>query len=190
MDYEALMGELRQIDHGGCFGGKKDDDVVEWTDDLTVYAAAYLMDAMDGELFEAQILTAWTAQEAGEKVGQFFVPPKFITDTPFPESTDIWWKAVTEILQAGDAFDDKGKPNYGAVVSKWKDKIAEVYGFRPTRSKKKSMGQDISTAVSQAARTMLKHRKKGGIDPEQLRKAAKLMGGQAARMKKKKAGGA
>lgn len=184
MKTDDILTEIEGIVDNDCLSeGELPED--GWTEDLMVYAAALLIEEFGEDvLTEGKIITIDTATEMGVKVGDFFVPPAFITDTPFTDSTKWWWEAVTEILKKGDAFDDKGRPNYGAVVSLWKNKVESEFGFRPTRSKERSMKQDISKAVSTAARTLAKKRRGHPADKEALRRAGKLMAGQRIRRRR------
>lgn len=181
-DLNDLLGELGGIvesrSHLGVGTGG-------WDDDLRLYSLASLIEQVgDVELdncFEGLVLTPDNAEEKGVKLGDFFVPPAFIRNAPFKDSISIWYEAAAEVLRSGKAFDDKQRPNYGQVVSIWKNRIEEIYGYRPSASKEKSFAQDIESGISQAASLMAKRRAGKDVGAEAVKKAAKLLGAKSSK---------
>ncbi len=154
----------------------------EWDVDLCMYLVAKLVEHYGEGVFEGKILTYSSAKEQGLQVGMFFVPPKTIRNIgkeEFPDSVDLWWEAVSEMLKKGGAYDlsdpNKLKPLYGKVMSAWKNKVEAKYGYRPSRSKERSLQQDIDKSIRAAAGTMRAARSKEGVSKEALSRAARAM---------------
>lgn len=169
-------------------------EAVGWDAHMGLMLVAQLIEAF-GDLGEGLILTPWKVRQDGGKVGQFFLPPKTISKTKdgtFPDAIELWWEAVTDALKSGKAYDltdpKELKPMYGKIMSAWKDKIEAKYGFRPTRSKERSMQQDIDKQIKGAAAEMRKSRGKEKVDKKALSAAAKAMRARrTAKAKAKKA---
>jgi hypothetical protein len=147
-----------------------------------MYLVAKLYEHYGDDLFEGKILTYSSAKEQGLPVGMFFVPPKNIRkigNEEIPDSIELWWEAVSELLKRGGAYDlsDPGKlkPIYRKVMSAWKDKVDAKYGYRPSRSEERSLQQDIDRNVREAAKAMRVSRSKEGVDREALSRAARAM---------------
>lgn len=82
-----------------------------------------------------------------------FVPPKCITQAPFADSEDLWWQAAGKVFGTPAMWLNKGgafAPNYEDVMTGWKDQVEKKYGFRPSRTKERSMTQELQDRVKQA----------------------------------------
>lgn len=154
-----------------------------WDDELAAFALAWLSTEL-GESFLAEALvTPDTMGDFGLKIGSFFVPPGFVTGSPFPDAKELWWSAVKDILADGKAFSldadgkpDAAKPNYGAAVSVWKNKIEEKYGYRPSASKEKTFAQGVEDGIKAAAKMMRsKMVDDKEVTPEMRSKAARTL---------------
>lgn len=158
-------------------------EAVGWEPEMGILLVAWLVETFgDDILDEGKILTPSSVRAAGGKVGMFFLPPQTIgkaKEGTFPDAEKLWWEAVADALKSGKAFDltdpKELKPLYGKIMSAWKNKIEAKYGFRPTRSKERSMQQDIDKQIKTAAAAMRKSRGKGEVDKEALSRAAKAM---------------
>ena len=73
-----------------------------WDHDLTIWARAYLDEQYDMQ--EGAIVTLDNAAEHGVKAGEFFVPPGFIRAAPFPDTVQLWWDAVGQIMRDAKAY--------------------------------------------------------------------------------------
>ena len=152
----------------------------EWDADLCMFMVAKMFES--GDLDEGLIYTRADAKERGEPVGMFFRPPRNIrkiAQDEFPDAEKLWWEAVTELLKVGSAFDlsdpKKLKPLFGKVMSIWKDKVDDQYGYRPSRSDEASLQQDIDRSIRAAARAMRMSRSGSGVDKKALSRAARAM---------------
>lgn len=152
----------------------------EWDVDLCMFMVAKLFES--GDLDEGLIYTRDVAKERGDPVGIFFKPPRYIRQISaeeFPDAEALWWQSVTELLKKGTAFDlsdpKKLKPLFKSVMSLWKDKVAEKYGYRPSRSKERGLQQEIDKSIRDAAKAMRASRSKEGVDRDALSRAARAM---------------
>jgi len=110
---------------------------------------------------------------------EVFVAPKQVAVNPLDPSGPEWawgvkaWKdARDEVIKRGDAWVTTRKgmgPNYGAIYSLWKDEFEREFGFRPTRTKEKSMTKAIEDAMRKAVKQVVKVI--GTISPEEMEKA-------------------
>lgn len=82
-----------------------------------------------------------------------------------------WQDARDEVLKRGDAWvmtrTGMG-PNYGAIYSLWKDEFEKEFGFRPTRTKDKSMTKAMEEAMRRAVKLVVNVI--GTISPEEMEK--------------------
>ena len=144
-----------------------------WCEDTRAIIAGMLMETFGDDIFEGVVLMPsniakeFPGGDGSQKgqVGEFFVPPAVIdriAGNTFPDAVKLWWGAVGKLLKRGKAFDltdpDKIKPFYGKVYSIWKDSIEGKYGFRPSRTKEKSMEDGIEDYVKSVCRNMRKLR--------------------------------
>lgn len=108
-----------------------------------------------------------------------FVAPKPVAVNPLDPKGPEWawgkkaWKdARDEVIKRGDGWvmtrDGMG-PNYAAIYSLWKDEFAKEFGFRPTRTKEKSMTKAMEDAMRKAVKLVVKVI--GTISPEEMEKA-------------------
>lgn len=189
----TLDSSVKEVD--AWYDDESFGESVGWDAHMGLMLVAHLIEAF-GELGESLILTPDKVAKEGGKIGQFFLPPQTISKTgegTFPDAVELWWSAVTDALKSGKAFDltdpKELKPLYGKIMSLWKDKIEAKYGFRPTRSKERSMQQDIDKQIKGAAASMRRSRGKENVDRAALSAAAKAMRARrTAKAKAKKAG--
>ena len=102
------------------------------------------------------------------KPEEIFKPPKFITrfeamgwDRPLK----IWWAVVKQLVKKEPEkvfvpYKLAHAPNYELAVRRWKDEMAKILGFRPTRTKEMSMSQQIDQAVERAYKMLNQMKKK------------------------------
>jgi hypothetical protein len=156
----------------------------EWDEQLTLWTMAWLLncscDVVEGKKQEAT--DKYSITDAEKKL---FVPPMFVIDTPFPETEDWWWGSVRKVVDDNKTFDDKGKPNYHAVMSGWKDGIEKKHGLRPARTKERSMTDQIKGMVSKSASIMRRARAGGGeFSSKELSDAARMLASRGHQKKK------
>jgi hypothetical protein len=126
--------------------------------------------------------------------GMFFLPPAFVTNSPFPEKH--WWEAVSKVWKSGKAYmpghgldTPNPKPNYGLVVSTWKKIVAKLVdkdgNFEmPSRNDEESFTDQVKDLEKRASQ-VLKYSKTHG-DEKAAKMAAKLLGQKAAKSKEAK----
>jgi len=187
LDMSSLLSELNKI------SDDKVDSPPEWTEDLTVFAMYLILEDLGWDLLDEakkgkKLITPGRAKELGVGMGEFLVPPKPVFDAPFPETLDFWWAGVAKVIQDGEMFDAKGRPNYRAVYTYWKDEINKKYGFRPGATKELSMTKQLKKMTSSAASALSRKRRGMKVDPVELTKAARALGkaSAAARRRRKK----
>jgi hypothetical protein len=130
-----------------------------------------------------------TPEEAKEKLMKLIPPPYFLIDpakTAFPDSEEIWWKAVARMLKEGKLLNDKGKPNYEQAMRYWKNMVKAKYGFRPKRTKDQSMTDQIKDKVKTASAAMGKELAKENPKQSKVSKAARLIAVQKTQKKRAK----
>lgn len=126
--------------------------------------------------------------------GMFFLPPAFVTNSPFPEK--YWWEAVSKVWKSGKAYmpghgldTPNPKPNYGLVVSTWKKIVAKLVDKdgnfdMPSRNDEESFTDQVKDLEKRASQ-VLKYSKTHG-DEKAAKMAAKLLGQKAAKSKEAK----
>ena len=110
---------------------------------------------------------------------EVFKAPKPVAVNPLDPSgpgwdwgIKAWHDAVDEVIKRGDGWlmSRKGMaPNYSGVYSLWKDEFEKEFGFRPTRTKEKSMTAAMEDAMRKAVKLVVKVI--GNISPEEMEKA-------------------
>jgi len=190
-EYEALLAEIGTLSSSTNRRQslkRAAGRVSEWDMDLAVFTLAWLseehgVDLAHGELMEAQS----AAQAVKVLLAGVMKMPEFVDDSPFDEAEDLWKKAVARLVKDGKVFNSRDQPNVGAAVNIWKSYVARIYGFRPTRTEEQKMKDQIKDAVSGAAMFMRAKKAGANVDPDTLKRSAKLLGGRGRQVRKKKA---
>lgn len=187
MLFEERLAEINNI--LDCTTEKEKED---WTIDHSIWFVAWLIHEFGEEIVSGMLTEEdgngpkVTAKDASEKMAFILKPPGFVVDTPFPNSWDMWWQSVADLINKGKVAGKDGKPNYEGAMRGWKNRVKEQYGFRPTRTKERSMTQHIKDMVSGSSKIISSKRKGMHIPKEVIKKAAKLMQGAKIQRQRKK----
>ena len=118
------------------------------------------------ELLEAAPKKKLNAQQAKKKfnVPGKLQPPYYLINPktmPVPDSADMWWKGVAKAYNEGKISMGAGRSkSYMWAMRYWKNQFRVRYGFRPKRTKEKSMMEQIMDRVKQASQIMGKELQK------------------------------
>jgi len=170
-----------------------EEDVCEddgWTDELCVLFTAWLIENVGGYsvglIEEGRKRTKLTPMEVAHTMATAFQQPWFTLDPqyiPFPDSSEMWWKAVARVVNEGKTLGNGGKPNYMLVMRYWKNMIQRKYGFRPKRTKEMSMKEQIKKHVKMASAKMGKELAKAKPKRGSISAAARLLAGRRVQKK-------
>lgn len=182
--YEELVKINGIIDGAVCV-----EDEEEWTLDHSVWLTAWLIsefgEGIVGDMLgEAKEAPKVTPKDAAEKMAFLFKPPGFVVDTPFPDTWDMWWASVADLMSKGGVMKG-GKPNYEGAMRGWKNRVEEKYGFRPTRTKERSMTDHIKQMAKGASKVISSKKKGMHVPKEIITQAARLMQGAGIQKKRK-----
>lgn len=184
MNFTDRMHQIHEI-----VGGSRSDEIVEWKLDHSIWFGSWLLSEFGEGVFGYESLNedvapVVSADKAAEKMAYFFKPPGFVVDTPFPNTWEMWWESVADLINAGMIMNE-GRPNYEGAMRGWKNRIKEQYGFRPSRTKEHTMTEQIKQMVSGAAKIVNSKKRGMHLPTEIISKAAKLMQGSGVQKKRK-----
>lgn len=127
-----------------------------------------------------------TPDEASARLGTMFTPPGFVVDTPFPDTLEMWWGSVAQVMRAGKIVGEGGKPNYKLVMRGWKNQVLDKYGFRPQRTDDQTMTDQIRHMASGAAKVVASKKAGSNFPPEVMAQAGKLLRGKRLQKQRQK----
>ena len=158
--------------------------VEEWSVDDTVWFTAWMLNEFGEDVLDEEKKEKVTADDAADKMKEFLKPPGFVVDTPFPDTWDMWWESVADLINEGKVMKG-GKPNYEGAMTGWKNRVDERYGFRPNRTKEKTMTEMINSMVSGASKIVSSKRRGMTFPKELISTAAKLLSGRNVQKRRK-----